>query len=270
MDNYTVYMHVSPSGKRYIGITCRKPEHRWANGKGYTGNDYFTKAINKYGWDSFEHIIVSKGLDEETAKWLEMELIKIWDSTNRSKGYNITFGGEGTTGWIPSEETRKKISKAQKGRKLSEEHKRKIGENSKSMWENEKYRNKMSEKKKGENNPNYGKHHSEETKKKISKSQKGKYIGKNHPMYGKNPRDYMSEDAKREHDRKLSGKNNYGAKAVICITTNKIFYTITEGAKYYGCQKTNIASCCKGKYKSAGKLSDGTKLVWRYIEIIEL
>ena len=24
MDNYTVYMHVSPSGKRYIGITGQK------------------------------------------------------------------------------------------------------------------------------------------------------------------------------------------------------------------------------------------------------
>jgi hypothetical protein len=44
----------------------------------------------------------------------------------------------------------------------------------------------MSEKFSGENNPFYGKHHSEETKKKISESRKGKLIGKNHPMYGKN------------------------------------------------------------------------------------
>ena len=34
--------------------------------------------------------------------------------------------------------------------------------------------------------------------------------------------------------------------------------------------KTHIVRCCKNKQKSAGKLSDGTKLVWRYIEIIEL
>ena len=29
MNNYIVYMHVSPSGKRYIGITCTKTNRRW-------------------------------------------------------------------------------------------------------------------------------------------------------------------------------------------------------------------------------------------------
>ena len=35
MRKYTVYKHTSPSGKVYIGITCRKPKYRWNNGKGY-------------------------------------------------------------------------------------------------------------------------------------------------------------------------------------------------------------------------------------------
>lgn len=35
MKSYTVYKHTSPSGKVYIGITCRKPEYRWNHGKGY-------------------------------------------------------------------------------------------------------------------------------------------------------------------------------------------------------------------------------------------
>ena len=47
--NFCVYMHISPNNKRYIGLTSRKPEHRWNNGKGYKGNSYFTNAINKYG-----------------------------------------------------------------------------------------------------------------------------------------------------------------------------------------------------------------------------
>ena len=64
-------------------------------------------------------------------------------------------------------ETRKKMSEAQKGKKiwnkgktLSDEHKKKISEATK-----------------GENNPFYGKHHSAESKKKMSESQKGKHIG---------------------------------------------------------------------------------------------
>lgn len=150
MKSYTVYMHINKiNSKRYIGITCQKPEKRWRNGKGYKGNGYFIKAINKYGWDNFEHIIIAKGLDEEEAKWLEIELIRVWDSTDRTKGYNITLGGESANGWIPSEETKKKLSEAHKGKEFSEEHKRKL-----------------SEAKKGENHHMYGKHHTEESKKK--------------------------------------------------------------------------------------------------------
>ena len=32
---WTVYRHIAPSGKVYIGITCQKPEYRWNNGNGY-------------------------------------------------------------------------------------------------------------------------------------------------------------------------------------------------------------------------------------------
>ena len=58
MKTYTLYEHISPSGKIYVGITCRKPEYRWNYGKGYTTDQmYFKRAIDKYGWDNFQHII---------------------------------------------------------------------------------------------------------------------------------------------------------------------------------------------------------------------
>lgn len=94
MKEYVVYMHVSPIGKKYVGITSQDPKKRWLSGHGYVHNDYFTKAINKYGWNNFEHIIIAKGLSEQEAKWLEVQLIAIHDSTNRDKGYNITIGGD--------------------------------------------------------------------------------------------------------------------------------------------------------------------------------
>lgn len=279
MNNYIVYMHISPSGKRYIGITCQKPKKRWNNGRGYKRNDYFTKAIEKYGWDNFEHIIIAKGLSEDEAKWLEIELIKEFDSTNRKNGYNITLGGEGTNGWNPSKEQRKKMSENNarywKGKKLSEETKKKLSE------------------------INKGKTYSEETKKKMSEVHKGKQAGENNPMYGKDWRDYVTEEVKKEHDKKISeanrgenhpmygkhhteetkkkigeankgkyvGKNSPCAKSVICITTRKIFQCAKEGAEEYGIKNSaDIGQCCKGKLNYCGKLPDGTRLVWVFLE----
>lgn len=172
MKEYTVYMHISPSNKRYIGITSQSIKIRWQNGKGYRKNIYITRAIEKYGWDNFQHLIVAKGLTERDAKWLEIELIKVWNSSNREYGYNISLGGES---WNCSEETRKKISENNKGKhKMSEEHKQKISKIHKGKIVTEESRKKMSEsrkgKLKGENNPFYGKHHTEESRKKMSEN----------------------------------------------------------------------------------------------------
>ena len=33
LNCYTVYEHIAPNGKKYIGITRRKPEYRWNHGR---------------------------------------------------------------------------------------------------------------------------------------------------------------------------------------------------------------------------------------------
>ena len=53
----------------------------------------------------------------------------------------------------------------------------------------------------GENNPNYGKHHSEETRKKISEGNKGKQAGEKHPNYGK----HHSEETRKKMGAALKG-----------------------------------------------------------------
>lgn len=124
MIQYTVYMHRFPNKKVYIGITCQEPYKRWLNGKGYPKNQYMTNAIMKYGWKNIEHIILYTELTKEEAEEKEIELIKLFQSNNRLYGYNIEDGGmhRGKT----SEETRRKISIGNKGKKVSEETKRKI------------------------------------------------------------------------------------------------------------------------------------------------
>jgi hypothetical protein len=98
---------------------------------------------------------------------------------------NKTDGGEGSSGAIVSEETRRKQSEAMKGKKQSEETRRKKSEAKKGKKHSEETRRKQSEANKGENHPNYGKAPSEETRRKQSEAKKGKYCGKNNSSYGK-------------------------------------------------------------------------------------
>ena len=109
----------------------------------------------------------------------------------------------------------------------------------------------------GEKNPFYGRQHSNETKRKISETKKGKKT--------------CTDKTKQLWSEQRKGKNNGMAVSIICITTNAVFYTANDGAKYYNIKnKNDIGQVCRGKRNYCGKLSDGTKLVWRYITIIEL
>ena len=94
-DTYTVYEHVFPNGKKYIGITCRDLKKRWKGGlRGYDHNDYMQNAIKKYGWENVKHNVLASGLSKEVAENEEIRLIALYDLTNRNKGYNLEKGGK--------------------------------------------------------------------------------------------------------------------------------------------------------------------------------
>ena len=227
--SYVVYVHINKTnGKRYYGITSMKPEQRWRNGKGYPENEHFTSAIDEYGWDGFDHIIVARGLTENEAKWLEIEMIREFDTTNRVNGYNKTKGGESWNGFRHTQESKKKISEALKGRVFTEEHKRNLSKAGKGRTHSEESKQKMREAQRGEKHHNYGKTRPESTKQKIR------------------------------------GKNNGRALSVICITTKHIFFTAKEGADFYSLDKSGVVKACKGKYKSCGKYN-GQPLKWKYV-----
>ena len=91
--NYNVYKHTNLiNHKSYIGITSQKCENRWGiNGKGYELQPKFYHAIQKYGWDNFQHDILYTNLDKETALKIEADLIKTYDTIKN--GYNISPHG---------------------------------------------------------------------------------------------------------------------------------------------------------------------------------
>ena len=92
---YTIYKHIAPNGKVYIGVTSVKPEQRWGkDGIGYQGQAFYY-AIQKYGWDNFEHEIIAENISAEYVECFEKALIAMYDSTNHNKGYNISQGGFG-------------------------------------------------------------------------------------------------------------------------------------------------------------------------------
>ena len=130
--NYTVYMHVCPNGKKYIGITKQKLEKRWQKGYGYITQSFFSKAIKKYGWDNIEHKVLYKNLTKKEACQQEINLIKKYKTNNCQYGYNISSGGEGVHGVIISKKQRdllKKILKGNqhaKGYKHTDEEKKKM------------------------------------------------------------------------------------------------------------------------------------------------
>lgn len=139
---WCVYIHRNKiNNKAYIGITSRAPNIRWKRGEGYCSSSYFYNAIQKYGWDNFEHIIWCEGLTQDEAFRFEKLLIAVFNTTNSDYGYNLSAGGQlGPIGVRCSEKTKEKL------RQLNL----------------------------GGNNPNYGLKRSEETKKKISDALIGK------------------------------------------------------------------------------------------------
>lgn len=108
MDNYSVYMHTSPNGKKYIGITGRDPIKRWNSGSGYNSNSSFYSDIKKYGWKNIKHEVLLSGVSKEEAEYWERTLISKYNTMDPKKGYNLNSGGN-HHGSV-SKETRRKIS----------------------------------------------------------------------------------------------------------------------------------------------------------------
>lgn len=208
---YIVYQHKNKiNGKVYIGITMQEPEQRWRHGEGYKSSPHFYAAIQKYGWDNFEHNILYQNLTKEEACKKEQELIAKYNSMDREFGYNSTSGGDIFT---MNKETKQKISQALMGNKnglghpCSEEKKKKISEAQK------------------------GRHLTEEHKQKLSEAAKKRHTP-------------CSEQAKG-NIRKASHK-----KPVYCEELDTVFESVQECSRQLSISATNISKLCNGRGKT--------------------
>lgn len=89
---WTVYAHINKiNGKMYIGITSTSPQRRWGyKGSKYRGCIKFYDALQKYGWDNFDHEIIASNLIKEEACNMEKLLIEKFDTIKN--GYNLEPG----------------------------------------------------------------------------------------------------------------------------------------------------------------------------------
>lgn len=236
MESYCVYMHITPNGKKYVGITKQKPNRRWKNGYGYVSSPYFYNAILKYGWDNIKHTIIADNLSLDDACKLERQLIEQYNLTNREFGYNECSGGEGTNGYHHTEEYKQKL----RNRPISTAQRKQISRTVKQRWAEGAYDGITYNRipwNKGltKDDPRLAKcvrkvgeyHHSDETRQKISLSQKGRIA----------------------HNR----------KRVECVETGVIYNSISEASQLTGITTVAYALSRRGR-GIAGNLH------WRFID----
>lgn len=232
MNCWTIYRHISPSGKIYIGITSRDPNRRWNNGKSYKHCVKFYAAIQKYGWDNIKHEILFTNLSEERAKRLEIDLIRHYKWMSIS--YNLTDGGDGWLGYHHSDVTKEKLSLLNSG-----ENNPMYGK-----CHSEDAKQKLREQNIGENNPMFGRKHSEETKQQISQK-------------NKKPKPEGFGDKVRKARSKPIEQYDKEGNLIASYESSK------QAGVILGYDNSSITKCCNGK------LSHYKGYIWKYKELKE-
>jgi group I intron endonuclease len=171
-------------GKFYIG-SAADIDDRWSVHKsllrnGKHANRHLQSSWKKYGEESFQFEvieIVDRDLIDRENFWIAMT-----NCTNPEVGYNIQLvAGSSRLGMPHTEETKKKISEAQKGekcwlygKKLPDEHVNKVAESNRGKKRTAEQKQRISESQKGEKGFWYGKSMPAETKAKMSEARKGR------------------------------------------------------------------------------------------------
>lgn len=99
------------NGKVYVGQTCARLAKRiWTHFNGKYQSGSFQRALRKHGASSFDWQVVVEVSSKEESDSMERAWILALRSHIPEFGYNLTLGGDGTVGHVPTEETRRKRS----------------------------------------------------------------------------------------------------------------------------------------------------------------
>lgn len=194
------------NGKFYIGQTTQNLVIRWKKHiHGKTKCTAISNAIQKYGKENFEIKVLAQCNSIEEMNHRESYYIKLFN-TLAPNGYNLRSGGNNS---LHSESTKIKLSKCHSG--------------DKAFWFG----------KKGKNNPNFGLKRSEENKKRISNTLKGR-------------------KQTEEHRQKATNKRK---KSIICNETGYIYPSIKDAAKSFDVIPRVIGKVLSGERKKFRQLT---------------
>lgn len=117
--------------KKYIGQTLN-PKRRWMVHRTICKPlTYIDNTIAKYGVTNFSFAVIAECWSQAEADELEILLIRLYSSIDKNYGYNIKPGGKVSYGWSHTEETKRKISEAEKGKIMSDESRIKMSKSQK-------------------------------------------------------------------------------------------------------------------------------------------
>lgn len=269
--------------KMYIGqshnILWRWTSHRSVLRSGRCPNRHLQFAWNKYGENAFDFSILElcdiEDLDAREEYW-----IKHLDTVNC--GYNIRSGGSSSRGWKMSDEGRKHISDALKGKKKPEWMGQYISERQKRYYESH-----IPSTSKpvvclntGEVFVNATAAHTKYPSADISALHgqcKGKHrsCGKDdngtHLVWAyKSDYDAMSPEDIATRLKFIGGvaSGTKNQRPVVCLDTGELFPSCKDAAMYAGVRPATMGDCLHGRQKCAGKHSETSNpLHWAYAEV---
>lgn len=192
-------------------------------------NKHFTQEVREKLSKSHKgHVSCNKGkhLPEETKQKISMtRKLKGSAKGENNYFYDKHFYGEQNPNYGKhlTEETKKKISKANSGE------------------------NNGMAKLKGDKNPNYGKKATKEAKEKMRVA-RYKYLETNPgSMKGK----HHSDESKKKMSESRTGEKNYRSKKVICLETKIIYGSLSEAERQTGVDRKKISVSCIDNAKTA-------------------
>jgi len=279
---YIIYGLIFPNEKIYIGQTkdFRNRMYHHKNGKEFHSNKKLDNAVKKYKWENVQKEILLE-CDIEYADFFERAFISGYNSTNQVFGYNLESGGNknkhlsyetrrkiglANKGHIHSQESIEKMRNAKLGKKQTKEHIEKRVEKQTGKKRTKEMQKKMSDARKkflsvntvnmsGENNPWYGKHHSDEAKLKMNISHKGKKLSDSHKMklsensgFGMKGKNHSDEARLKMSQSKCKKINMFDLNGNFI----KSFESLTSASKQLNINLSGISKVLKKEYKHTG------------------